>query len=89
MRFPDVHLVLDDVEVHVENDAHQSVPAERVVKQFGIFRRAAILNFAAAQQNPKRSHRRRHLPRIVRNSVRIHAERAAHRENVDGLHGFY
>ena len=88
MRFPDVHLVLNDVEVHIENDAHQSIAAECVMEQFGIFRRAAILDLAVAQKDSKRANRRRDLPRIVRDAMRVDAERAANRENVDGLHRF-
>ena len=88
IRFPEVHLVLDDVEIRVEDNAHQPVAAERMMKQLRIFRRAAILDLSVAQQDSKRAYRRRHLARIVRDAVRVHAKRSAHRENINGLHGF-
>src|SRR5947207_8274691 len=89
MSFPDVHFILDDIEISIENDAHQPVATQRVMKQFGIFRRAAILDLAIAEQDSKRTNRRGHLPRIVSDSVRVYAERTAHREDIDGLHGLH
>ena len=85
-RTSHVHLVVDHVEVHVEDHAEQSVPAEHVAEQLGVERGSRGHHRSVAQHNPQPPDGWRDRTGPVRDAVRIHAQRAAHAEDVDRLH---
>ena len=47
-RFARVHLVVHDVEVHLEDHTEQSIAPQRVAEEFGILGRAGFHNVAIA-----------------------------------------
>nr|WP_237141391.1 hypothetical protein [Serinicoccus hydrothermalis] len=84
-----VHLAVDEVELHIENDADQPVATDHGREQRWLLVRAHPVHAAVREHDPHRGDRRRQAACSEVQPVGFHRHRAADAEDVDARHGRY
>ena len=88
-RFALVHFVVHHVQIHVQDHSEQSIPSQNVSEQLLVLRWARRHHASIAQHHTHFSYGRRNRARHRIDSVGIYAQRSAHAEDIDRLHGLH
>src|SRR5438309_1759444 len=80
--------IFHELQLYIEDDSEQPVPADRVPEQVRILHSAYGLHRSVRQQDPESKHAVDQGGEARVTPMSIGRERASHRKNVVRLHGF-